>query len=365
MDSKCGLLQPNPVVGQKDGNAGLDGVAGLPVFAHQHGFQGGARIPLGLGGSQWQRSFAAAGFEARQQFRRCGEKALAGLRAAQEGKKLGIQGHEASFTGNSPRSPMLSLPKYPLERSIYLTNDVIIREKGALEYGKRIPAYMKTPLKTLCGWALAALALAAFASSARAEDTQQAVVSVNEPDFSIIGYDESATGYIWVAWKFSLSQDIKVTSLGLYDTGVNLSSPLVGTYAASLWTADGTELAFVAIASTDTLVGDFRYAAIDPLVLDAGSSYWVGIRYRVTDPGNQKDTIAYQMTPEPDGGFVTASGVTYEGGATSDVLDYPTTITASGLISANFQFEVVPEPSTYALIVSGLGALVFLRRKRP
>jgi hypothetical protein len=159
-----------------------------------------------------------------------------------------------------------------------------------------------------------------------------------------------------VGWAFTLSSQVSVTQLGLFDFDGNG----FGTdHIVAIWTSTGTQLGQVTIASgtSGTLINGFRYVSIAPLLLPAGD-YTIGGYYPF--PGT--DTFAAFANS-----ITTTSGVTYLGSRADffpfgvfgfpagDIFD-----SDNSYFGPNFQFTGgVPTPdsgSTWALLLVSVTA---------
>ncbi|MCU0647308.1 MAG: PEP-CTERM sorting domain-containing protein [Gemmatimonadaceae bacterium] len=197
---------------------------------------------------------------------------------------------------------------------------------------------------------------AAIAVPSHAQST--GVVSfTNGSIFSAFDTDET------VGWQFRTGASaLTVTALGWWDE--TPTTPLAATHQVGIWTATGSLLGSTTVLTTSTLLNGFRYVNVTPILLAANSTFLVGGRDLVGDGDNYVTSV---------GSLVTGAGVTFTGAARSDNgtgFTAPTIITANtgGRFGANFQYvtttTVIPEPSTYALVATGLVALGGVARRR-
>jgi len=237
---------------------------------------------------------------------------------------------------------------------------------------------MKTTTQNIIGilnigikrMALTALAVAGFATSANA-----AVILSSAGGGGASAPEAQTLGYRFIVGNTSLT----VSDLGFFDTGTNglANAHAVGIWGGSTLLASGT----VPSGTTGTLVGNWRYVAITPITLTNNTQYTIGGLY----PTGNTDSVPGQsgnvQTNGTDlgifsGGWsfntaLTAANPAYNFEAlwvTGASLARPTNLiaaTGQAYPAPNFQYTLVPEPSTLAMaVVGGLGMLVSLRRKR-
>jgi hypothetical protein len=166
-------------------------------------------------------------------------------------------------------------------------------------------------------------------------------------------------------WKFTVSSQITIAGLGIFDVGAD---GLAQSHQIGLWSGDGSSLLANAtitnanstsIASTSNL-GNWRATSISSLQLGPGD-YVIGAFYQAGSP----DTAVRGATAS------TISGVTWDEYRGSPGLTFPATFTGEGgkgffgpnLFTAG-QTPPVPEPKTYAMLMAGLGLLGFIVHRR-
>ncbi|MCZ8068664.1 MAG: DUF4082 domain-containing protein [Microcystis sp.] len=165
-----------------------------------------------------------------------------------------------------------------------------------------------------------------------------------------------------VGWSFAANDNLSVTSLGLWDE--TPADPLAQTHQVGLWSSTGTLLGSATIQTNSPLTGSFRYAAIAPVALTSGLTYFLGSE--ISNPFSDQYTSSASS-------IVTAPEITFLGGARNNSaggFSFPSiTTSVNGRFGPNFQFQVVsasvPEPtSTLGLLALGtLGAASTLKRK--
>lgn len=162
-------------------------------------------------------------------------------------------------------------------------------------------------------------------------------------------------------WRFQALQAIDVVKLGTLDLG---GAGLATATDVGLWDDSGTLLASVTVpaGTAGEYVDQFRYAAISPLPLTAGSFYRIGASPQTGAVDHVQNT-ALTVAPEIafDAGYYASS---------SNALTFPDIKSEQGtpgeeFFGGNFQFDVIPEPITFALAALGMAGLGgYVRRRR-
>jgi hypothetical protein len=174
------------------------------------------------------------------------------------------------------------------------------------------------------------------------------------------GQPIAAGSPVAVGWEFHVASPITVGGLATWDEG---GGPLPNAFPVGLWTAGGSLLATTTVANGNST----------PLPSLSGEGVWLAtpITPRTLPPG---DYVVGEFVPQAsDVGrlFATSTtlpGITFEGGlfTPSSALVFPTsTIDGAndGIFGPNLEIAV-PEPSTFALLAFGGGALAGWRRWR-
>jgi hypothetical protein len=172
------------------------------------------------------------------------------------------------------------------------------------------------------------------------------------------GTAEVDTGTWTLGYSFLVNTSINAVSLGVFDQG---GDGLLVSHDVGLWDSSGTLLASATVAAgtLDPLNGGFRFAAISPVSLAAGSIYYVGSVNGIDgDPWLQDPVI----TSPPETTYLARR---YEFSSGGLVFPDLSGSGETGYFGGNFEFGAggVPEPSTSALAGAALAALSLLRRR--
>ena len=178
-------------------------------------------------------------------------------------------------------------------------------------------------------------------------------------------YGDSGIFNDTVGFSFTLKDSpLRVTSLGVYDAGTN---GLSRTNFVGLWDNSGSLLASVTInrSTNAPLVGFFRWADLSsPITLSASNTYRIGAQ------ANIGETRYSGVLPQGlFSGTSETTNVFFNGSIRNNdanVFSFPDSTPQSGtaIIGPNATFEVVPEPSTYALLLmTGAAAMWWARRR--
>ena len=190
-------------------------------------------------------------------------------------------------------------------------------------------------------------AVTLFAPAAKAD-----TIGVN---FSSVNIDFT-NGQWSLGYQFRANVNTSVTQLGFYD---DLKNGLTENHTVGLFNSVGNLLAQTTVTNASTLTSFFRFNAIAPVALTAGSIYYVaattGTENYTWDPNG--------VVIDPDITFIADAFIA------SNVLAFPTQSNGSGLIGwfgANIQTAAapIPEPGTLLLLGSGLCGIVGIARRR-
>jgi len=169
---------------------------------------------------------------------------------------------------------------------------------------------------------------------------------------SIVGYVNGTAG-----WSFTPQTPISVTSLGCFDYITTQPNGI----SVGLWAPNGSLLASSAVSSSSTLVNQTRYESISPIVLSPGQTYYLGAYVN-------GGTIVFNAVDPQQGGSITTSPGIQLGQAVAGFgsFTFPNIIAGdpgTALITANFQYVAVPEPSSLAFLLLG-GVMLRWRKIR-
>jgi hypothetical protein len=209
-------------------------------------------------------------------------------------------------------------------------------------------------------WGLAAASMALLVAAAHADTPAFVFGSVDpSPPMNFTGT------HGWGFWYApTLSQPLAITQLGVFDSG---EDGLVSAHQVGFWSNDGTLLASVTVpAGTDApLIGGYRFASIPPVFLAAQTDFYiVAAQFSANDPDDSIAPFPSNRNPlifvdRPYGRFGLGENLPFPGMET--IPPFPD-LGPPPLWEANFQFVVVPEPSTWMLISSA--ALFFFIAER-
>jgi len=153
-----------------------------------------------------------------------------------------------------------------------------------------------------------------------------------------------------VGWVFHLNTEVTLNRLGVEDSG---QDGFVNAHDVGLWTASGTLLASATLpaGTSGSLFGNFRYVDVPSMALPV-ADYVIGTYYPTPADDFIQDVPLFQTHPYVE--YIRRAG-------TGPGFVFPTIIPGNGngnWFSSNFQFNLVPEPSSVALL--GMGGLAML-----
>jgi hypothetical protein len=157
-----------------------------------------------------------------------------------------------------------------------------------------------------------------------------------------------------VGYSFALAANVEVTSLGLWDS---LANGFIAPHEVGIFETDGTLLTSAIVDSSDTLIDGFRYQAISPFSLSAGT-YVIGAFME-----NDHVLAGGSVTTDP---LVTHLLNLHTAGTGLVMPDEHHPFYVQGFFGPNFQFDdvqapAVPEPATLALMAAGLATCAYRR----
>lgn len=93
-------------------------------------------------------------------------------------------------------------------------------------------------------------------------------------------YYMSAAGDV-VGWRFTVSVQLEISDLGVWnnDQTGGIESP----HQVGIWDGSHTLVASVTVDGTGTVVGDWIYASITPVIIMTGQTYTIGALYVAND----------------------------------------------------------------------------------
>ena len=160
-----------------------------------------------------------------------------------------------------------------------------------------------------------------------------------------------------IGYTFTLSSPQSLDSLGLYDTGLSVTTQEVG-----IWNASGTLLASADVDVTAAGTGSFVYstAITDSMgftgTLSASTDYTIGTYGSAG--------LLYDSSAPTTSSAISLVYGNYS--AASGAFEDPTSGSGTYYVGPNFTYgtATTPEPSTWALVLGGLGLLAFVVRRR-
>lgn len=172
----------------------------------------------------------------------------------------------------------------------------------------------------------------------------------------------TATGSMTLGYSFSTGSNvIEVTGLGIWDQG---QDGLANPHTVGLWDVGGSDLvASVVIPSgtSATLSGQFRFVSLSTPIFISGN-FVLGASYAASDADAYiANRDPQQATTDPNIAFIGFAASSSSGTG----FTYPNNVDGNGSnVGPNLQFNVVPEPSTIALLIGAGSAVGIVRRSR-
>ena len=159
-----------------------------------------------------------------------------------------------------------------------------------------------------------------------------------------------------VSFDFTPNRDIYVTALGVYDISA-LGIDLASETPVGLYNAQGSRLALAQVSSSSTIKNNgFVFQTIAPLQLFANQTYRIGAYI-----SNGLAVDSDDVRPSPD---IVFGGIAFTPGSS---LAKPVSNNQSGgLFGPSFEYNLtsVPEPATWAMMVTGFGLMGAVMRRR-
>lgn len=217
---------------------------------------------------------------------------------------------------------------------------------------------MPTTLKRIVVAALAAI------GSAIAGQTHAATSVCTTPGCPAIDLIAPGTDFNsgrTMGFKFSLTSNMLVTSLGVYDTSGN---GLSGEAQVAIWDTAGNELISATIPSgvAGELSGFFRYKSVSSFSLLAGTQYIIG--------AHSPDRVSSLLLGQGGEGSIDLNLKLIEAMNSSSVaFSFPGVSSLGGAggawLGPNFRMTApIPEPVTYQMLVLGLLAVTAVAGRR-
>jgi hypothetical protein len=161
-------------------------------------------------------------------------------------------------------------------------------------------------------------------------------------------------------WAFTVNQNISIVALGLWD--ITVGDPLSEAHEVGLWTGAGSLLGSTLVPANAPLTGEFRFIALTvPIGLVVGNTYVIGTVFNTVADTYRTGVNSVNILAAPQ--------ITYLGGRdvfnTDGSLTFPTINSGTGRVfGPNILFEIsVPEPFSWIIFSSGLGAVIAFRRR--
>lgn len=152
-----------------------------------------------------------------------------------------------------------------------------------------------------------------------------------------------------IGWRFTVNQQIEVSDLGVWNNDTAGAGGMDTPHPVGIWDESQTLICSVTVDVTGTIVGDWIYGSITPLILNTGETYTIGVEY-YSDDDDSYISSASSMSTDPDVTWVNAV-YPLEGdlGFVFPVLD--SAASSLGRFGPNFLFsETALEQSTWGSI---------------
>ena len=181
--------------------------------------------------------------------------------------------------------------------------------------------------------------------------------ALSMPAISITSPNVTSTSFNYpFGYDFTADANLQVTALGVYD---DFGDGLDAAYEVGVWNSSAVLLdsVLVPLGTTATLISGFRYQDLSTAIaLTNGASYRIGVL-----------VPAFQELVNAAGSVVTDSITIntpdlFGSGATLSYPSTPSGITGRAYMTGNML--LVPEPSAFWLVASGMLALAGTARRR-
>lgn len=174
----------------------------------------------------------------------------------------------------------------------------------------------------------------------------QAITSFSGGDSYSMYYGGTVAGDV-IGWRFTVNQQIEVSDLGVWndDTSGGMSTP----HPVGIWDESQALISSVTVELTGTVVGNWIYGSITPVILDPGETYTIGLEY-YSDDDDSYISSASSMSTDPDVNWINAVyPLAADLGFVFPALDSPAS--SLGRFGPNFLFgETSLEQSTWGSI---------------